>query len=165
MKITADQLRVFFRYDPETGVFTRLFSTHGKGGKKPLGGVAGFAAPDGRYYIDIKGRRYAAHRLAWLYMTGEWPNEVDHKDCDPLNNRWVNLRLATRSQNNANVRAKRHNTSGHKGVSWDRDRKLWRAQICVEKKRMMLGRFERVEDAARAYIESAERHFGEFARI
>lgn len=163
--LDAIRLRHLFDYNPETGVFTRLFATFGKGGKKPVGSVAGFAAPDGRFYIDIKGRRYSAHRLAWLYMTGEWPVEVDHKNRDPLDNRWANLREATRSQNNANTGLKRHNTSGFKGVDWHKARGLWRAQICVNKQRMTLGHFETPEQAAEVYASAARQHFGEFASV
>jgi hypothetical protein len=163
--LDANRLRKLFNYNPQTGTFTRLFATKGKGGAKPIGSTAGFAAPDGRFYVDIEGRRYAAHRLAWLYMTGEWPTEVDHKNRDPLDNRWANLRLATRSQNNANTGLKRHNTSGLKGVSFDRQRGLWKAQICVDKKRMTLGRFPTAEQAADAYAQAARAHFGEFAAV
>ena len=165
MKITASELRALFAYDPQTGIFTRKFATHGKGGSKPIGSVAGFDATDGRRYMDIQGKRYYAHRLAWLYMTGDWPVEVDHRNCDPLDNRWDNLRLATRSQNNANMPIKRHNTSGFKGVSWNRRRNLWRAQICVNKRRYDLGHYRTPQQASEAYNQAAQRHFGEFANI
>lgn len=159
-----DLLRSLMAYNPETGVFTRLVATRGKGGRKPIGARAGFLnARDGRFYIDIHGKRYAAHRLAWLYMTGTWPSEVDHKNRIPSDNRWSNLRVATRSQNNANVGLKSHNTSGVKGVCWDRSRGLWLAQISVDTKRMHLGRFSSKEEAAAAYARAAIQHFGEFA--
>ena len=165
MKITADELRALFNYDAETGVFTRKEATHGKGGAKPAGSIAGFLAKDGRRYIRIRGTRYYEHRLAWLYMTGEWPEEIDHKNGEPADNRWSNLRQATRSQNNANVGLKRHNTTGFKGVCWNKRRSLWRAQICVNKKRYTLGHYPTPQQAAEAYNEAAQMHFGEFAKI
>jgi hypothetical protein len=162
--VSAERLRAVLKYEPDTGNLVWLVTTHGYGGLIPAGSIAGLASK-GRRYVGIDGRRYAAHRLAWFYMTGEWPVEIDHKDCDPLNNRWSNLRLATRSQNNANIGARRHNTSGYKGVDWDKSRQQWRSQICVNGKRMMLGRFNDINAAAEAYRAAAEQHFGEFARI
>ena len=162
--VSAERLRAVLKYEPDTGNLVWLVTTHGYGGLIPAGSIAGLVS-NGRRYIGIDGRRYAAHRLAWFYMTGEWPVEIDHKDCDPLNNRWSNLRLATRSQNNANMLRQKRNTSGHKGVDWDKSRQQWRAQICVNGKRMMLGRFNEITTAAEAYRAAAEQHFGEFARI
>lgn len=163
--VTAETLRTILKYDPETGVFTRLTSTKAYGGKREIGSVAGLLCPNGRWYIGIEGRRYAAHRLAWLYMTGDWPSEVDHRDADPLNNRWLNLREATRAQNNSNVKLKSHNTSGIKGVCWDKKRGLWLAQIAVNKRHMHLGRFASKDDATDAYRRAAFKHHGEFARL
>jgi hypothetical protein len=100
-------------------------------------------------------------------VTGEWPPErleVDHKDCDPSNNRWDNLRLATASQNQANKKVSRANTSGFKGVSWHKDDKRWRAQIRMGGKKVHLGSFDTPESAHRAYSEAAMKHYGEFAR-
>lgn len=160
--VSAEHLRAILRYEPETGRFIRLVATHGKGGVKPIGAEAGITVK-GRRYVDINGRRYAAHRLAWFFMTGKWPVEVDHENRDPLDNRWANLREATRSQNNFNVGLKRHNTSGIKGVSWDKSRLRWKAQISINSKHLCLGRFETKEAAAAAYQTAAQQHFGEFA--
>ena len=89
--------------------------------------------------------------------------DVDHWDHNGLNNRRANLRVATRSQNNANQRLGRRNKSGFKGVSWDSQARKWRAQICVAKNRMSLGQHDDPRDAARAYNAAALKHFGEFA--
>lgn len=161
--VSAERLRAVLRYEPDTGDFFWRSDVMCYGGGKPAGSIAGLTSK-GRHYIGIDGRRYAAHRLAWLYMTGEWPTEIDHKNQDATDNRWANLRLATRSQNNANVGLKSHNTSGLKGVSWDRDRQLWKAQISVQTKRRMLGRFPTKEEAHAAYVAAAVDAFGDFAR-
>jgi hypothetical protein len=92
--LTAERLRELLDYDPETGVFTRRITTgrnrRWKAGDKVSGRPS---ATTGYLGIGIGKRRYAAHRLAWLWMTGEWPkNLMDHRDCDRTNNRWVNLR-------------------------------------------------------------------------
>jgi hypothetical protein len=135
------------------------------GGCRSPGDSAGITCPDGRRYVGIDGKRYAAHRLAWFYMTGKWPAEIDHRNCDPLDNRFENLREATRSQNNANMRMRADNSSGKKGVSWDRERNSWKAQISVNGVHKLIGRFPSIEAAAAAYGEAAYKHFGEFARL
>lgn len=89
----------------------------------------------------------------------------DHIDGDGLNNRRVNLRLATNSQNLANRRIFTVNTSGYKGVAWNKNCGKWQAQIGIEGKTHYLGLHVRVEDAAIAYDEAARKLFGEFARL
>src|SRR5262249_8915068 len=85
-------------------------------------------------------REYPAHHLAWLYKKGNWCSQmIDHRDLDPSNNRWTNLRRATRSQNNANRCVPPNNACGLKGVSPDRDR--WRATIRKNRRRYHLGKF------------------------
>lgn len=109
---------------------------------------------------SIFDKKYTAHRVVFAMVNGFWPEaEVDHIDGDRLNNRPQNLRGATRSQNQCNVGVMRSNTSGAKGVSWDRDRKMWRADIMVNYKRKHLGMFETVEEGAQAYkLASAKLH-------
>src|ERR1043166_2099295 len=107
-------LRELLRYDAETGEFRweKRMSRSVRAGD-----VAGVTDRDGYRRITIAGRIYPAHRLAWLYMTGTWCSVlVDHRDGDPSNNRWDNLRRATVSQNNANRRLHRNNKCGFKGV-------------------------------------------------
>ncbi len=162
--VSAEQLRAILSYEPETGDFRWRADTKAKGGIRPAGSVAGLSSK-GRRYIGIKGRRYAAHRLAWLYMTGNWPSELDHRDQNAINNRWSNLREATRSQNNANMRLKSHNNSGFKGVHWDGSKQKWTAQICVNKKRLYLGRYPTAHAASQVYRVAAIRYFGEFSSL
>ena len=99
-------------------------------------------------------------------MTGEWPSrQVDHKDTDRSNNRWANLRLATGSQNKANMGKRADNKSGYKGVSWYSQTSRWVAQIRFEGKSKTLGYFLDPVKAHAAYCEAAARLFGEFARF
>jgi hypothetical protein len=90
---------------------------------------------------------------------------VDHENQDGLDNRRANLRIATRSQNNANQRRRKDNTSGYKGVVWHKRERRWQAQIQVEGKCLYLGGFDDPKDAAQAYNVAAFTHFGEFARL
>lgn len=163
MTLTVERLKQVVHYDAETGLFR--WATPRK--KCIVGAVAGSIRPDGYVSIRIDWKRYYAHRLAWLYMTGSWPDEaLDHRDCNPTNNSWRNLRLANPVQNTQNRRCQKNNRSGLKGVhspSSPRQRRFY-ASISVEGKFVYLGSFFTPEDASRAYAAAARKYFGEFAR-
>ena len=159
--LTAERLREVLDYNPETGVFVRRVrssqNTH-------VGDVAGGADGKGYWRVRVDGRRIKAHQLAWLYMTGEWPrHEIDHADCDGLNNAWSNLRQATRAQNMANRTVRRGSRSGIKGVTFYK-RNQWKVAISVNGKKKHLGLFECVGAAQLAYALAAIREHGEYAR-
>jgi len=90
---------------------------------------------------------------------------IDHKNGDGLDNRRVNLRIATVSENAANSRLRRNNTSGYKGVWWDKGKRKYRAGLWAGEKRYHLGYYDSKEDAARAYDAAAKKHFGEYASL
>lgn len=92
-------------------------------------------------------------------------SEIDHVNGNGLDNRRVNLRFASRSENCSNCRPSRNNRSGYKGVHWHKGAKKWRSQIKTNGKRIHLGYFENKNDAARAYNEAAIRLHGSFARL
>ena len=164
--LDAETLRSLVSYDPDTGVFVwlkRVDSNHWN--SRWAGKRAGSLGKNGYWYIDIHARTLLGHRLAWLYMTGEQPPRyIDHIDGDPSNNRWINLRETTMSQNLANSKCRKDNTSGLKGVHWQKSANAWAAKIWVNGKQIYLGLYETKEDAHRAYIIAAHEHFGEFAR-
>lgn len=98
-------------------------------------------------------------------MTGEWPQvEIDHRDGDPSNNRWLNLRPATHQQNLCNTRLRSDNTTGAKGVVFDKRNGRYRARIYLNKRHVSLGGYDTLEQASAVYAEAARKHFGEFAR-
>lgn len=111
----------------------------------------------------IGGKRLQCHMLLHrLIMRPPEGIDVDHKDHDGLNCQRDNMRLATRSQNLQNQR-RRRGSSLFKGVNWNKSRGRWLAQICVEGRRIFLGRFSSEIDAACAYDTAARKYFGEFA--
>jgi len=158
--LTARRLQELLSYDPGTGLFTWKVTFS----RAKLGKVAGSFDSDGYHKIQIDGRVYRGHRLAWLYMTGEWPeSEIDHRDLDRSNNRWDNLRPATHSQNQMNTRPR--GVSGIKGVRWHGRDRVFRATIWLNGRAVQLGAFATAEAAAAAYAVAARQHFGEFARF
>lgn len=158
--ITHARLLERLKYDPQTGVFTWRI-TFGK--KAKVGEVAGKLKPDGRWYIGVDYKEYQRSRLAWYYMTGEYPVRwVDHENRIPSDDRWLNLRQAIPKQNNQNSGKRSDNTSGVKGVSWNEARNLWHAYIQIDYRLRSLGFFERLEDAAEIATFAREFFFGEF---
>lgn len=159
--LTAERLRERLDYDAETGVFTwRLPPPF----RRP-GDIAGYLNKVGYWILHVDGARHLAHRLAWLYMTGEWPSaHIDHINRHTEDNRWANLREATRTENHANCKRYKNNRSGFKGVCYFRPKKKWFAQISINGKRPFLGYFNTPEEAHAAYVEAAQKYFGEFAR-
>lgn len=114
--------------------------------------------------VNGKMQTVSMHRLI-MGVVDDGSHDVDHIDRNGLNNRRSNLRLATRSQNMANMGRPKRNTSGFKGVGWHRERSKWQAYIRVHGKLIHLGRFAEKEQAAEAYAVAASKHFGEFARL
>ena len=159
--LTQEALISILFYDQNTGLFTWLKNT----GRAHKGDVAGKPHPCGYVLIGIKGRHYLAHRLAWFYVYGEWPVEIDHINLIKNDNRIGNLRTATRTQNNMNRLSSKHSTSGCKGASLDRRDGKYDARIRMNGKTYYLGRFSDPEDATKAYHAAAKKLCGEFARV
>lgn len=137
--ITQSELKELFRYDPETGLFTRLVY---RSPNAKIGYIAGTIGVAGYIQIKINMQLYQAHRLSWLYMTGEWPeNDIDHENHKRSDNRWKNLREVTRAENLKNKSLGKNNTSDVMGVHWEKSFKKWTAYIAMNNKRIFLGRF------------------------
>lgn len=143
------------RYNPKTGKFSWKVHTMAYGGFRAPGDEAGTVKSDSGYvFIGLDGKIYRAHRLAWYIMTGEWlkpDQDIDHINRNRADNRWSNLRKATRSENNHNTDVLRtDNRSGHRGVSWRADTKKWHARIKVNGTMHLLGDYIRKGDAIAA---------------
>lgn len=162
--LTADRLKECLNYDPATGLFTS-HQWLDKRGRSCGGRIAG-CEKDGYIVIRIDYVLYRAHRLAWLYMTGAWPaGEIDHINMVRSDNRWLNLRNATQSQNNFNRKVYSRNKIGVKGVCFDAARQKYLAQIRKDGKGYHLGRFDTIEEASAAYVRAATLLHGSFARV
>ena len=156
MKLTRKKLKEKLHYDPLTGDFTRRFSVRGF----KIGSIAGSIDYQGYRTIGINGQEYKAHRLAWFYITGRWPrNEIDHLDHIRDNNRWLNLRSATRLENIRNRSISIKNKSGVLGVHWSLKHNKWIARISVSNKRIYLGVFDDIDMAAKAR-KKADKKYG-----
>jgi hypothetical protein len=156
--LTADRLREILSYDPETGVLTWIAPISSR--SKP-GEPAGTITPLGYVRIGMFREQHLGHRLAWLHVYGKWPNgDLDHINGVRHDNRLVNLREATRSGNNQNIRAARSDSAhGFLGATWSKAAQKWRASICVNRKQKTLGTFDSAEEAHAAYLKAkAELH-------
>lgn len=165
-KEKIEDLYSTFSYDPDTGEFQWLRNV-GQRGRigEPAGGV--WSDKSGKSYVvlTLNRQRYPAHCVAHLFMTGRWPaGEIDHRDGNGLNNRWLNLREGTKSQNQANARRRRDNSSGYKGVSLHAASGKFCARIQCRGRRINLGLYETPQEAHAAYVHAANSLFGEFAR-
>lgn len=158
--LTAARLREVLHYDPATGLWRWLVTLSNRA---IAGNVAGSLRNDGYWRIRVDGRLYGAHRLAVLYMTGEWPEaDVDHEDRNRANNRWLNIRPGTRSQNLANVRVKAISSTGVKGVRPNPCSKTKPFRAGIQGRH--IGCFATAEEAGAAYFAEAQKIYGSFAR-
>lgn len=150
LELTAEQLRRAIKYDPDTGLFCRHRATP----KRPAVPYGGSPNNWGHLRIFVCGNLHQAHRLAWLYMTGEWPiHEIDHVNGTKSDNRWANLRDVDRRTNQENQReAFATSQTGVLGVSL-RDGKYW-ARIKSQGKMRYLGTFDTSEEAHAAYVQA-----------
>lgn len=152
--LTAEDLKAVLSYDAQTGLFHWLRTRR----------VAGCGRPDGYVIVGLYGRLYLAHRLAWLWMTGKWPEmHVDHINRSKGDNRFANLRQASVPQNLANSGPRTSSKTGIKGVSWCASTQKWRATITVNGRQKSLGRHRELEAAMAAYQAEATRLYGQYA--
>jgi len=154
-------IKELISYDSVTGEFRRKTS----GGGVTGGALAGTIGNCGYRIISLKKNRFVAHRLAWVLTYGRWPqDQIDHINGDRSDNRLINLREATQSQNNANSKLREDNPCQAKGVSFFKQTQKYRAYVTVDGKQHHLGYFPTLEEAIQARIQSFTAIYGEFAR-
>jgi len=159
--LTQEYLKSVLNYDPETGLFVRIKRTSNS---VKIGDVAGSIkmSSGGKRYIAIRvnGKKHSAHRLAFLYMTGNFPeNQVDHDDGNGTNNKWLNLNDVSNIENSRNQRLSAANTSDHTGVRWNKKERKWKVRIGVNYEMITLGTFDDFFEAI-CRRKSAENKYG-----
>ncbi|MGB7619022.1 MAG: HNH endonuclease signature motif containing protein [Pseudolabrys sp.] len=154
--LTANRLRKLLSYDPATGKFRWRIGVR-------AGRLAGnIRGREGYYQIGVDRKLYQASRLAWLYMTGKWPNlQIDYINRNRSDTRWANLQLVTPAQKRASARTT--SKLGVKGV-WITPGGKYAARIKVAGKITYLGSFDTTKEAGAAYAKAAKRAYGKFAR-
>lgn len=156
---SLDRVRGLLTYDPASGLF-RWRDTRGR---VRAGEVAGSIQSLGYRQIMIDGRRILSGRLAWFYVTGTWPtHEIDHANGVRDDDRFANLREATRAQNNQNRSA--FGRSRVKGAFWVERQQRWRASIKRAGSVVQIGTFDTAEAAGAAFARAAREQYGSFAK-
>lgn len=152
---TSERLRRLFAYDRANGVLI----------SRRFGVPVGSRHNSGYLTVTVDKRSLRVHRIIWLFETGSWPTGlIDHKDGNPLNNRFDNLREATAAQNAANSVVRSDNKLGVKGVRTVKKRTLrYRAMIRTNGIQKHIGYFDTAAEAHAAYCEAADRYHGEFS--
>jgi hypothetical protein len=141
-ELDQKRLKQLLHYDPDTGEFTWKVNS---GNGTFFGNKAGSPVAAGYIYIQIQGKKYRAHRLAFLYMTGKWPKrQVDHINRVRDDNRWSNLRDVTQQLNNFNT--------GGKGYGWHKATKKYVAYVRYNRKDIHLGLYDCQLDARAAHL-------------
>lgn len=146
-EISVERLKQVLSFDPETGIFTWIYGQR-------AGCKAGYKLSQGHIAITVDGVPFYAHRLAWLYVNGKWPDEmIDHINGDRADNRFWNLRSCNRAINAQNQRkASKNNKCGFLGVHKFRDKFEAQIRDPIAKKIRSLGRFDTAQEAGAAYI-------------
>jgi hypothetical protein len=152
-QLTQKRLKEVLKYYPGSGIFT--WRTTGSGRKRK---IAGCKDSYGYIIIRIDGKNYKAHRLAWLYVHGYFPeNQIDHIDKNPSNNKINNLREVSNQCNLRNTGNPITNTSGVKGVSWHKSNNKWGAYIKISEKTKYLGCYKNFGDAVMARYQAEKK--------
>lgn len=149
--ITKERVRTLLDYDEITGVFKhKTTTTH-----KKIGDVAGFLHKGKGYrHICVDGTEYKEHRLIFMYMEGYFPKEVDHKNRIKTDNRWSNLRAATRSINCTNQGLRHDNTTGVRGLSFNDATKYKKWTVRMQRNKQKIHKSFASKEEAITYIET-----------
>lgn len=161
-RIVIEEFCKIVRYDHDNGNFFWKVNRYGRGGSR-AGMVAGFINENGYRCFRIKGKKFYAHRLAWLFIHKQWPHGIiDHINGNRSDNRICNLREVTTSQNIANTNATCAKSS-LRGAHWSSEKGKWFSRIMFNGKTKYLGYFNSKEEAHNAYIIARRNLHGEFS--
>lgn len=167
----TEYLRECFSYDPDSGVIRWRYRPrshfgndhrHRQWNSRLAGRIAGRPNTFGHHMVTISWEVHYVHRIIWKIVTGSEPPELDHANRQPGDNRWLNLRIASRRNNTQNRKTRHESQTGMKGVKFDKRSRRYGASICTNGKRKWLGAYADPESAHAAYCAAAMEHFGEF---
>ncbi|MBL4886392.1 MAG: HNH endonuclease [Planctomycetaceae bacterium] len=159
-QLTQERLKQVLHYDPKTGIFKWKLTRPGCVAGRSAGTIT-----NGYRQIEIDYKLFRAGRLAWLYMTGEWPEcVIDHINGVRNDDRWQNLRSASYQENARNRKPCRRNSSGKVGVHKSYKKGWWGAGIGVNDRYVNLGHYKRKADAIAARLKAEKQFFGKFAK-
>lgn len=157
--MSVGDIRDLIDYNPETGVLTAKVNFSGR----QAGSVIGSQTWQGYYAFSLFGKKCFAHRLAWLLHYGEWPSQpIDHINGIKTDNSIINLRLCSLSQNQFNKPTQKNNTTGVKGVYWNKRDKRYVASVQFNGKKYSAGHHKDIESAKEAVMKLREKLAGEF---
>lgn len=160
--LTFEYVDSLLRYEPETGLLFWKIPRRNCRLDRPVGGGNSY----GYIQISINYERFSGHRLAWLLSTGKWPvNDIDHKNQNKGDNRLVNLREATRSENKMNVSLQSNNKSGIQGVNFNLEKKRWQVRVKIHGISKHIGWFETLEKAKDVRLKAEKKYYGKFAPV
>ena len=160
MTITHDELQSVLNYDQISGIFTWAVNKNSRAMK---GYIAGYQEKNGGYLqIVINKKTYRAHRLAWFYVYGYMPKQIDHINRIKSDNRIINLRVCTTQENSRNTKVNSKNTSGFKGVTFNKDKGKYQASTKINGKGKHLGLFNTAKEAGECYDNFVKNNHGEF---
>ena len=146
--LSQEELKSQIHYCPDTGVFSRI--ARPRGSNAPMGPITTSVIKQGYLRIRVLSKKYMAHRLAFLYMTGDIPDQVDHIDHNRSNNKWDNLTAATNASNSKNRTLRDTNNTGITGIIWSTSRNRYVVRITHMYKQYWLGQFKTLEEAIAA---------------
>lgn len=165
LSLTQERLKELLKYDSTTGSIIWVAKPC-KHNSVKIGQTAGYVNNNGYRMIKIKGNLYCAHRLAWLYVHGEFPRlSIDHINGNKADNKLSNLREASYEENVHNSAKRSGCTSQYKGVHWDKHMQKWRARIVIDKKPRCLGFYDTEEEAHLVWVVAAKEHHKGFVNL
>jgi hypothetical protein len=158
--ITQQELKELLHYNPETGIFTWKVST---ARRVSSGDVAVTKRKDGYIQIKLNNELILSHRLIWIYMYGYLPKYIDHINGQRDDNRIINIREVSNQQNSLNSKISKNNTSGIKGVYWDKSRNKWTVRLSIDGKCKFFKRFDDIDLAKLVIEEVRNKYHGKYA--
>ena len=158
--ITQEELKELLNYDQDTGIFTWKVSP---ARQVSSGDIAGTKRKDGYIQIKVDNELILSHRLAWIYMYGYLPKYIDHINGQRDDNRITNIREVSNQQNSLNSKISKNNTSGIKGVYWDKSRNKWAVRLFVNGKCKFFKRFDDMDLAKLVIEEVRNKYHGKYA--